>query len=83
MSLFPILFYNVTLLQIIPTVVILGYVVLFVDIDECVNTAVCHVNATCTNTEGNYSCACNEGYTGNGTVCTGMNDYFMNTNVQL
>ena len=63
------------LLQRIPTVVILRYVVLFVDIIECDSTADCHDNATCTNTEGTKYCVCNEGFTGNGTVCTGMNDF--------
>ena len=60
---------------------IIRYVVLFVDINECENTALCHDNATCANTAGSYSCACNEGYTGNGTVCEGMNDFFININV--
>ena len=57
------------------TVVILSYVVLFVDINECDDATACHDSATCTNTEGSYSCACNEGYTGNGRVCIGMNDF--------
>ena len=64
-----------TQLHRISTVVILRYVVLFVDINECDNTTACHDNATCTNTEGSYSCVCKEGYTGNGTVCIGINDF--------
>jgi len=31
---------------------------------------VCHVNAVCTNTVGSYQCACEEGYDGNGFLCT-------------
>ena len=32
----------------------------------------CHSNATCTNTEGSYTCVCKSGFSGNGTSCTGM-----------
>lgn len=43
-----------------------------IDIDECaLKYDNCHTNALCTNTDGSYTCACNEGYTGNGTNCTG------------
>ena len=41
------------------------------EINECA-TDPCHVNATCQNTDGSYDCSCNDGYTGNGTDCTGM-----------
>ena len=45
---------------------------LFTDIDECItSTDNCHVDATCTNTGGSFTCACNNGYTGVGTTCTG------------
>ena len=30
----------------------------------------CADQATCTNTVGSYTCACNPGYEGNGEVCT-------------
>ena len=50
----------------------------FSDIDECSeNTHKCHVNATCTNTAGHYTCECNNGYTGGGMICTG-NVQFIN-----
>ena len=43
----------------------------FLDLDECVTESPCHENATCNNTIGSYLCECNDGYTGNGTYCTG------------
>ena len=44
------------------------------DIDECANDTLnnCSPNATCTNTNGSYTCICVNGYTGNGFNCTGM-----------
>ncbi|XP_072014975.1 uncharacterized protein [Amphiura filiformis] len=40
------------------------------DIDECiVGTDDCAVHATCNNTYGGYSCACNPGYRGDGVSC--------------
>lgn len=45
---------------------------MFTDIDECTtNTHDCHSSATCTNTEGSFTCACNEGYDGDGKLCIG------------
>ena len=40
------------------------------DIDECA-VLNCDPNATCTNTAGSFACTCNQGYTGDGSVCTG------------
>ena len=31
----------------------------------------CHANATCTDTVDDFTCACNEGFKGNGVNCTG------------
>ena len=42
------------------------------DVDECpLNLDDCHDQANCTNTPGSFSCACNTGWTGNGTSCQG------------
>ena len=43
------------------------------DINECSNTDDnnCHESAICTNTNGSFTCQCQNGYTGNGTTCNG------------
>ena len=41
--------------------------------DECTEeTDNCHAQATCTNTNGSFACACNSGWNGDGVTCTGM-----------
>ena len=41
------------------------------DVNECTQgKPPCATTATCTNTVGSYTCTCNVGYSGNGTVCT-------------
>ena len=43
------------------------------DDDECtMGTDNCHANAECTNTPGSFTCACVEGYNGDGVNCQGM-----------
>ena len=46
---------------------------LSIDINECSSEGDnnCHDNAICTNTYGNYTCQCQNGYTGNGITCNG------------
>ena len=50
------------------------------DIDECTTAADarCDTNAGCTNTIGNYTCACNGGYEGDGLMCTGKWRWYYN-----
>ncbi len=46
-----------------------------VDVDECATGAAnCGANATCTNTAGSFTCACNPGYAGDGIVCADVNE---------
>ena len=43
------------------------------DFDECsLEPKPCDNNATCSNTDGSFICTCKEGFSGNGTVCEGM-----------
>ena len=43
------------------------------DINECASPGDnnCDTNAACTNTPGGFTCACNQGYTGDGVTCMG------------
>ncbi|MDI1436799.1 FG-GAP-like repeat-containing protein [Polyangium sorediatum] len=46
-----------------------------VDVDECAaGTDNCDENASCTNTAGAFTCACNAGYEGDGVSCTNIDD---------
>ena len=48
------------------------------DDDECLlGTHNCDSNATCTNTNGSFSCSCNSGYSGNGFACNGKLFFFL------
>ena len=45
-----------------------------VDVNECTDgTPPCDTNAACENTDGSYTCTCNDGYTGDGQMgnCAG------------
>ena len=57
--------------QKINMLLLLSYAILPADIDECVAHSPCHVRASCTNTLGSFVCACNTGYSGDGTTCNG------------
>ena len=52
------------------------YIYGFSDIDECKGNHSCHVNATCTNTNGSFVCECQPGFNGNGKKCTGEFNLF-------
>ena len=42
------------------------------DVDECSGGSnPCDPNAICTNTDGSFTCACTDGFTGHGDSCTG------------
>ena len=44
----------------------------YLDADECtLGTHTCHKHATCSNTDGSYTCQCEVGYTGDGFSCEG------------
>ena len=63
--------YNVVLKLIIHLVFFHAFVACL-DIDECQLSSPCHSLATCSNTEGSFSCKCREGYHGDGIgKCTG------------
>ena len=53
---------------------LLRYIISVLAINECLFPELndCHPDATCTNTFDGFTCACDEGYSGNGTQCTSM-----------
>lgn len=49
------------------------------DVDECEEgTHDCHENAKCMNTDGSYTCTCEEGYSGDGKNCIGTQVFYYN-----
>ncbi|XP_033643557.1 uncharacterized protein LOC117303459 isoform X5 [Asterias rubens] len=46
-----------------------------IDVDECnLQSDNCSPDAVCNNTVGSYECFCNEGYNGDGRVCSDLNE---------
>ena len=45
------------------------------DVDEC-EADICDEESTCVNLIGGYQCTCNEGFTGDGLTCEGINPLF-------
>ncbi|CAK8671672.1 unnamed protein product [Clavelina lepadiformis] len=46
-----------------------------IDVDECLSGLHnCDDNAKCTNTIGTFQCSCNNGFTGNGRICSNVNE---------
>ena len=48
----------------------------FLDTNECLKNP-CHVNASCTDTDGSYHCDCNRGFSGSGTLCQSKQSLFI------
>ncbi|KXJ26046.1 Uromodulin [Exaiptasia diaphana] len=45
-----------------------------IDINECAQSGICHVNATCTNMPGKYNCTCKLGFQGDGNQCKDIDE---------
>ena len=47
-----------------------------VNVNECSSSSLndCDNNAACTDTEGSYTCACLDGFEGDGLTCTNINE---------
>lgn len=56
-----------------------AFVFVGVDIDECSVRQVCHVNATCQNIYGSYSCSCKDGFFGDGKRCATSSGMYLTT----
>ena len=72
------MFCLVTCLVLWCLVVLYFVYLLFLDISECLSSSSCHSNATCKNSEGNYTCTCMSGDSGNGSVCTDIFGIWLN-----
>ena len=57
--------------------------VYIIDIDECQGVNNCDSNANCTNTQGSFTCSCQEGYSGDGKSCSGEILFYLHTNMFL
>ena len=52
------------------------YALIHTDIDECSRGDVCHILASCNDTEGSYECNCVGGFEGDGFNCTGKDNNY-------
>ena len=43
----------------------------------------CHAKARCVNTAGTITCFCNDGYSGNGKTCNGLNECYLRCHFNL
>ena len=46
------------------------FFIVTIDINEC-SSSPCSSDATCSNTDGSFQCTCNNGFSGDGTICIG------------
>ena len=46
------------------------------DNNECDNSDTCDEHASCVNTDGSFQCTCNEGFEGDGHLCTGKVHFY-------
>ena len=46
------------------------------DVNECAEGNKCHPNATCTDTDGSFTCTCRDGDAGDGFTCEGKTTCF-------
>ena len=52
------------------------------DINEClISNGNCHPNAQCINSDGSFECHCDEGYDGNGSTCTDIDECLENPDI--
>ncbi|VBB27108.1 unnamed protein product [Acanthocheilonema viteae] len=45
-----------------------------IDVNECIQSGICHENALCENIMGSYSCRCHPGYKGDGSKCDDIDE---------